>query len=66
VNGGHATLSLRSDVLEDESLVKLYDAGNGLQYVKVGNDILRLSKAIANGKLVLNHCPFACMGDDVR
>lgn len=46
--GGHATLTLYSQILSDES-VEIYERGNGLQFIKIGAEEIRLSKAIDKG-----------------
>ena len=49
-DGGHATITLMAKRLEtDDDVVQLFEKGNGLQYVKVGAESIRLSKAIEKG-----------------
>jgi hypothetical protein len=49
-DGGHATITLHSRVVNEESgLVEVYQPGNGLEFIKIGTDSLRLSKAVALG-----------------
>ena len=47
--GGHATITLLSKSLSDDT-VEVFERGNGLQYVKIGAEDIRLSKAIEKGK----------------
>ena len=55
VDGGHATMTLRDRVnlaktMESgEEVIEIYEAGNGLRYIKFGTEVLRLSKAIQAG-----------------
>mmetsp|Transcript_12835 Transcript_12835/g.19281 ORF Transcript_12835/g.19281 Transcript_12835/m.19281 type:complete len:385 (+) Transcript_12835:1-1155(+) len=46
--GGHATLTLKSNALSDGT-VEIYEKGNGLQYIKIGAEDIRLSKGIEKG-----------------
>lgn len=46
--GGHSTIKLRS-VSASEGIVEIYEAGNGLQYLKVGANNARISKALDKG-----------------
>lgn len=49
-DGGHSTITVMAKRLDtDDDVVQLFDKGNGLQYVKVGADTIRLSKAIEKG-----------------
>lgn len=50
-DGGHATITLRSRQVSDnnDDVIELYEKGNGLQFVKIGTDTLRISKAIEKG-----------------
>lgn len=45
--GGHATLSFRSKSVGDES--EIFEKGNGLQFIKIGSELIRLSKGIEKG-----------------
>jgi hypothetical protein len=47
--GGHFTLTLRSETNPNSNVV---DAGNGLKYVKVGAELLRISNGIQAGAQV--------------
>lgn len=47
--GGHATITLLSKSLPDDN-VEAFERGNGLQYIKIGAEDIRLSKAIEKGK----------------
>lgn len=52
--GGHATITYQMTKIDDkidsnDNLIEITENGNGLQYVKVGTEYLRLSKAIENG-----------------
>ena len=52
-DGGHATITLKAKRLEqDEDIVEIYEKGNGLQFLKVGAEVIRLSKAIEAGTFV--------------
>lgn len=52
-DGGHSTLTFSSEVVVNENsdnvVTQVLDRGNGLQYIKVGIDTLRLSKGIESG-----------------
>ena len=49
-DGGHATITLLAKNLEkDSDVVEIFDKGNGLQFIKVGAEVIRLSKAIEKG-----------------
>ena len=54
-DGAHCTLTLKDRVILDKTLesgdqvVEVFEPGNGLQYIKFGTEVLRLSKAIAAG-----------------
>jgi hypothetical protein len=48
-NGGHATITLTSQSVGDEGVVEIFEKGNGLQFIKTGADVIRLSKAIEAG-----------------
>ena len=48
--GGHATVTLISKSLPDNTL-EVFERGNGLQYIKIGAEDIRLSKAIEKGNL---------------
>jgi len=51
-NGAHATITFHSPIAssnDDGELKVLYEKGNGLQHVKIGTEVLRLSKSLANG-----------------
>ena len=49
-DGGHATITLNAQRLEkDDDVAEIYEKGNGLLYVKIGAEVIRLSKAIQNG-----------------
>ena len=48
-DGGHTTLTFKSNNLQRDDVVEVYEKGNGLQYIKIGNDVLRLSKGIEKG-----------------
>ena len=51
-DGGHATITLKAKNLEkDSDVVELYEKGNGLQFIKVGAEVIRLSKAIDKGNI---------------
>ena len=50
--GGHATLTLTSLITDAEGVAEIVDPGNGLQYIKVGTDQLRISKGIQAGAKV--------------
>jgi hypothetical protein len=47
--GGHSSLKLTSKNLDSEGIVEIFRRGNGLQFIKIGTDVLRLSKGIDNG-----------------
>ena len=55
--GGHATITLRSSrgpgtvtsSGTDETETEIFDRGNGLQFIKVGAESIRISKAIEKG-----------------
>lgn len=47
-DGGHATLSFHSEELGDGTFA-LYEPGNGLQYIKIGLENFRISKAMERG-----------------
>lgn len=52
--GGHATINIRSkkkteQIEGDEEASVFYDKGNGLQFIRFGNEVVRLSKGIAAG-----------------
>ena len=50
MDGGHATITLLSKVASDEEDIReIYSKGNGLQYIKIGTELLRLSKGVENG-----------------
>lgn len=46
--GGHSSLTLQSKSAEN-GIIEFYEPGNGLQYVKLGAENLRISKGIENG-----------------
>ena len=49
-DGGHATITLTAQRLENEGdVVEIFEKGNGLLYVKIGAEVIRLSKAIEKG-----------------
>lgn len=48
-DGGHATITIKSKQINDDGLIELYEPGNGLQFIKIGTDTLRISKAVENG-----------------
>ena len=51
-NGAHATITFHSPTgksSNDADLKTVYEKGNGLQHVKIGTELLRLSKSLANG-----------------
>lgn len=50
LNGGHATVSIKSKNIDGIS--EYFERGNGLQYIKYGNDVIRLSKAIEAGNII--------------
>lgn len=52
--GGHATITLNSKKLSDDT-VELFERGNGLQYIKIGAEDIRLSKAIQSGCIQHNY-----------
>ena len=53
-DGGHATITLLAKNLEkDSDVVEIFDKGNGLQFIKVGAEVIRLSKAIEKGKFCI-------------
>lgn len=46
-DGGHATITLKSkNLVKDSDVVEIFEKGNGLQFIKVGAEVIRLSKAI--------------------
>lgn len=55
--GGHATMNIRSNnkrpeqtaTQGDEEVSVIYDKGNGLQFIRFGNEVVRLSKGVAAG-----------------
>lgn len=51
-DGGHSTLTLRAREFDD-GRAEIADEGNGLQFIKVGTDVLRLSKGVAMGEKAL-------------
>lgn len=55
-DGGHATITLLAKNLEkDSDVVEIFDKGNGLQFIKIGAEVIRLSKAIEKGNMPLAH-----------
>lgn len=46
--GGHATITLRSKRVSDD-LAEVFEKGNGLEYIKIGAENVRLSKGVENG-----------------
>ena len=48
-DGGHATLSFQSEDVGEDT-VALYEPGNGLQFIKIGIENFRISKAMEKGK----------------
>lgn len=61
--GCHATISLRSRTRSDD-LVEIFDKGNGVQYVKVGSELLRISKGIEKGGNMLHFLYLLCIRID--
>jgi len=51
--GGHSTITLKSNSFTDDT-VEIYEKGNGLQYIKVGAEDIRLSKGIEKGFALFN------------
>ena len=51
-DGGHATITLLSEVVRDDGTVEIFEKGNGLQFIKVGAEVVRLSKSIEKGNLL--------------
>ena len=49
MDGGHATITLLSKDETDQDVQEIFSKGNGLQYIKIGSDLLRLSKGVENG-----------------
>jgi hypothetical protein len=50
-DGGHATLIFEAPVLGDD-IMALYEPGNGLQYIKIGAENFRISKALERGMVM--------------
>ena len=52
-DGGHATITLKAkNLVKDSDIVEIFEKGNGLQFIKVGAEVIRLSKAIEKGIIV--------------
>ena len=49
MDGGHATITLLSKDETDQDVQEIFSKGNGLQYIKFGSELLRLSKGVENG-----------------
>lgn len=49
--GGHASLTLYSQQLDEDTILG-FEKGNAINFIKIGTDTLRLSKAIAAGAIV--------------
>lgn len=60
VYGGHSSITLRSQQLDDNTMIG-YEKGNGLQFIKIGADSIRLSKAIAAGAIIKDAYGFVNM-----
>ena len=57
-DGGHATITLKAkNLVKDSDIVEIFEKGNGLQFIKVGAEVIRLSKAIEKG-IIVNHFYF--------
>eukprot|EP01041_Mallomonas_annulata_P006952 gene6952-14113_t len=53
--GGHATITIHSQQLDEDTVLAFEKGfGNGLSFIKIGADNLRLSKAIAAGAKILS------------
>ena len=52
-DGGHATITLKAkNLVKDSDVVEIFEKGNGLQFIKVGAEVIRLSKAIEKGECI--------------
>jgi hypothetical protein len=56
-NGGHSTITLTSDNNKKKQNDPII-TGNGIQYLKFGSEVLRISKAIEKGKFLLSTLAF--------
>ena len=61
-NGGHATLSFQSEEVGEDT-VALYETGNGLQFIKIGIENFRISKAMEKGRQSFDSFESCCIDD---
>jgi hypothetical protein len=48
-DGGHATITFQSKKSINGDLVEINEQGNGIQFIKIGAEVIRLSKAVESG-----------------
>ena len=51
-DGGHASITLKGALPDKDGNVEIFEKGNGLQQIRIGTEVLRISKAIEAGAKV--------------